>query len=285
MKLSLKIARILIRLIDGEVIPSSAANNNLIDELVAENIIFRKGRHRRTLELINEEALRLFLANQMQIFNLEDYVAALENEEASRADLVHITSDSKISKERAFQGFLVNSYEPIKAKLNREDFVVHPPKGSFQFIYNYKNFIIPPHITIVGVENAKNFSCIEEQQYLFKEIKPLFISRYPQNQNKDFIKWMKSLPNHYLHFGDFDFAGIGIYLNEYKKHLGIKASFFIPSTIDKDLKERGNRRRYDIQKLNFNLNEIKEPGLSHLMELIRSTRKGLDQEFYIRSNP
>lgn len=209
----------------------------------------------------------------------------MENEEASRADLVQITSDSKISKERAFQGFLVNCYEPIKAKLNNEDFVVHPPKGSFQFIYDYKDFIIPTEVTVVGVENAKNFSCIEEQQYLFKDIKPLFISRYPQNQNKDFIKWMKSLPNHYLHFGDFDFAGIGIYLNEYKKHLGNDAAFFIPSSIETDLKERGNRRRYDIQKLNFDLKEIKEPHLTHLIELIRSTRKGLDQEYYINSNP
>ena len=72
-------------------------------------------------------------------------------------------------------------------------------------------FKISKDITIVGVENSRNFRHIEEQKYLFKDISPLFISRYPQNQNKDFIKWMKSVPNDYIHFGDFDISGIGIY--------------------------------------------------------------------------
>ena len=39
---------------------------------------------------------------------------------------------------------------------------------------------------------------------------------------------MKSIPNNYLHFGDFDLAGIGIYVNEYKCHLSNKSSFYIP---------------------------------------------------------
>jgi hypothetical protein len=32
--------------------------------------------------------------------------------------------------------------------------------------------------------------------------------------------------------GDFDISGIGIYLNEYKKHLFSKAKFFIPKGIE-----------------------------------------------------
>ncbi|MCA6071324.1 MAG: hypothetical protein LE168_02900 [Endomicrobium sp.] len=64
-------------------------------------------------------------------------------------------------------------------------------------------------------------------------MRPLFVSRYPQNQSKDLIKWLQSIPNNYLHFGDFDFAGIGIYLNEYKKYLTDKAMFLIPENIEK----------------------------------------------------
>lgn len=282
MKLSFKIARILVRLTEGESIPASSAKNKLIDILVSENILLRKGKHRKTIELLNKIGLDNYLANQLQIFDLEEYISALENKEVTRAELVRITTDSKVSKERAFKGFLVNSYRPVQARLNHNDFIIHPQKGSFIFIYDYETFEIPEDITVVGVENAKNFSEIHNQQYLFKDIKPLFISRYPQNQSKDFIRWMKSIPNPYLHFGDFDLAGIGIYLNEYKKHLWEKASFFIPANIKDDIRNTGNRQRFDIQKINYDIESIDEPGISDLIKIIQEEKKGLDQEFYIK---
>lgn len=281
MKLTLKIAKILIRLINGESIPASSAKSKLIDDLVFENILLRKGKHRKTIEMLDVEALHLYLANQLQINNLSQYIAALENENSSRADFVKITTDSKDSKERAFKGFLVNSYEPIKASLNQREFVIHPPAGSFLFIYDYESFKITDEVTVVGVENAKNFSEIRKQKHLFGDITPLFVSRYPQNQNKDFVKWMKSIPNSYLHFGDFDIAGIGIYLNEYRKQLGRKASFFIPENIEQSLRQHGNRQRFDFQKQNFKLEDIEEEELLELVEIIQHEQKGLDQEVFI----
>ena len=222
MKLTLKIAKILVRLIDGESVPNSTAKSQIIEELIAENILFRKGKHKKHLELINKEGLQIYLANQLQINNLYDYISALENEDSTRAEFVKISTDSKHSKERTFKGFLVNSYTTIKAELNEQEIIINPSKGSFIYIYDYETFKIPKGITVVGVENPRNFRHIQEQKYLFEDIDPLFISRYPQNQNKDFIKWMKSIPNNYLHFGDFDIAGIGIYINEYKCYLSNK---------------------------------------------------------------
>lgn len=283
MKLTLKIAKLLVRLTEGESIPNSLAKSKLIDDLVAENILFKKGKHRKTIELLDEKSLYVYLVNQLQIQNLKNYIEALENEDATRADFVKITSDSKHSKERAFKGFLVNSYNPIKVQLNAKKIIIHPSIGSFTFIYDCETFKIPREITVVGVENAKNFRQIQQQKYLFENITPLFISRYPQNQNKDFIKWMASIPNNYLHFGDFDLAGIGIYLNEYKPYLSEKASFFIPDNIQEDIKKYGNRKRFNIQKLNFEINKIQEPELLDLIAIINTEKKGLDQEFYIRS--
>jgi hypothetical protein len=281
MKLTLKIAKVLVQLITGDSIPASSAKSKLIDDLVFENIIFCKGKHRKTLELTNEKDLHIYLENQLQINDLNNYITALENTESSRGDFVKITTDSKNSKERAFKGFLVNSYHPIKAELNNEKLIINPSPGSFLFISDYESFKIPKNITIVGVENSKNFSQIRQQKYLFEHITPLFVSRYPQNQNKDFIKWMNSISNDYLHFGDFDIAGIGIYLNEYKKHFSEKASFFIPEGIRFDLIENGNRERYDKQKTNFRIEDINEPELIGLIEMINIEKKGLDQEYYI----
>ena len=281
MKLTLKIAKILVQLINGESIPASSASSNVVDVLVRENILLRKGKNRKSLELLNESALHLFLANQLQINNLSSYILALENENSTRADFVKITTDSKTSKERAFKGFLVNSFQPIIAELNNQAITLHPTLGSFVFIYDYEHFTIPSDVTVIGVENAKNFSQIHEQKYSFDHLKPIFISRYPQNQNKDFIKWMSSIPNNYLHFGDFDLAGIGIYLNEYKKHLGSKATFFIPENIKSILREYGNRERFNKQKLNFKIEDIQESGIRDLIDTIMLEKKGLDQEFFI----
>ena len=284
MKLTLKIAKILVQLINGESIPNHSAKSRLIDDLVSENIITRKGKHKKSLELINKVDLHTYLANQLQINNLNKYILALENENSTRAELVKITTDSKKSKERAFKGFLVNSYSSIKAELNNETININPTKGSFVFVYDFESFKIPKEMTVIGVENAKSFSQIQEQKYLFENIYPLFVSRYPQNQNKDFIKWMSSIPNNYMHFGDFDIAGIGIYLNEYKKHLSEKATFFIPENIKSVLRKYGNRERFDNQKINFKIESIQESKILDLIEIIKLEKKGLDQEYYIETD-
>jgi len=281
MKLTLKIAKILRQLINGEVVTASSAKSALINELVLENILWQKGKHQKSLQIRNTEALNTYLINQLQINDLEKYISALENKNSTRSEFVKIATDSKKSKERAFKGFLINSYKPIKARLNNKDFAVNPVIGSFIFISDFETFSTHKDITIVGVENSKNFRHIHEQAYLFKDINPLFTSRYPQNQNKDFIKWMKSIPNNYLHFGDFDIAGIGIYLNEYKKHLAEKASFFIPNDIEACIKESGNRERYNNQKINFKINEIEELEILNLIDVIKTQKKGLDQEYFI----
>ena len=280
-KLTLKIAKILLKLESGEILPVSSAKSKLIDELVDENIILKSGKHKKTLKLISKEQLRVYLSNQLQINNLDEYILNLENTDTNRADFVKVATNSKISKQRVFKGFLVNSYSPINAILNNQMFEIHPIDGSFIFIYDFKNFIINPYITIIGVENSENFRQIQKQKYLFNGIKPLFISRYPQNQNKDFIKWIKSIPNKYLHFGDFDFAGIGIYLNEYKKHLKERAEFFIPDNIEENIVKYGNRERFDKQKINFDISDIKEKKLQNLIQTIEKEKKGLDQEFFI----
>ena len=280
-KLTLKIAKILLELENGEILPVSSAKSKLIDELVEENIILKSGKHKKKLKLISKEQLRVYLYNQLQINNLDEYILNLENADTNRADFVKVATNSKISKQRVFKGFLVNSYTSINAILNNQIFEIRPIDGSFVFIYDFENFIIDPNITIIGVENSENFRQIQKQKYLFKGIKPLFISRYPQNQNKDFIKWMKSIPNKYLHFGDFDFAGIGIYLNEYKKHLKERAEFFIPDNIEKDIVKYGNRQRFDKQKINFDISDINEKNLLNLIQIIEKEKKGLDQEFFI----
>jgi len=282
MKIPVHIAEKLLQLMQGNSIPSSLAKHSLIDDLVLEGIIERKGRIKKSLLLSDSKALHTYLQNNFSINSLEQYIQITKQENVLRSDLVTASSDSKLIKIRTFKGFLINCYSPVPAILNGKQVTLNPEYGTFQFIYDFENLMLSPDITIVGIENPENFRHIEKQKYLFIDINPLFVSRYPQNQSKDLIKWLQSIPNNYLHFGDFDFAGIGIYLNEYKKHLTDRATFFVPENIDKLLGDHGSKKRYNEQKINFDVNSIGEDKLLQLIDTIHKYRKGLDQEILIR---
>lgn len=104
---------------------------------------------------------------------------------------------------------------------------------------------------------------------------------YPQGQSKDFIKWLTTIPNPYLHFGDFDFAGIGIYLNEYKCYLGSRSVFYVPDEIDLLIRKWGNVNLYNKQKINYELASVNEPQIHRLAKIIHKYKKGLEQEILI----
>ena len=266
---------------EGQTVPASALRGALIEYLIEEGILSRRGRGRQTIRLIDKEALQTFLKNQHSINDLAYFIHVIEGN-TTRAELVEASGDSKQVAVRTFKGFLVNSYTPIKAVFKGENITVNPLEGSFTFIYDFEEFVPNKEITIVGIENPENFRYLKEQAYLFQGITPLFVSRYPQNQSKDLMKWLQNLPNNYLHFGDFDLAGVGIYINEYKVHLGEKARFFIPNNLDKLLQTHGSRERYNKQKENFDVKMITEVPLLNLIQLIHKARKGLDQEIFIR---
>lgn len=283
MKVPVHIAEKLLQLLQGESIPSSLARHSLIDDLVTEGIIERKGRIKKTLFLSNNKALNTYLQNHCSINDLQQYFQISNQENVLRSDLVAVSSNSKLVKVRTFKGFLVNCYSPIQATLDGKQIIINPVNGTFQFIYDFEKFIVSQDITIIGIENPENFRHIDRQKHLFKDIKPMFISRYPQNQSKDLIKWLQSISNNYLHFGDFDFAGIGIYMNEFHKHLVDRTEFFVPDNIDKLIADFGNKKRYDEQKINFKIKSIQQEKLLNLIEIIHKYRKGLDQEIFINS--
>ena len=284
MNLPIGIAEKLILLQNGEKIPASKLKHSLIDTMLSNGILDQHilSRSKKLIFLRSPKRLNDYLYNHFGINDLYKFVSLYKQDNALRSDFVAVSSDSKLRTVRTFKGFLINSYSPIEATLNHEQLLINPPTGSFQFIYDFDCFSVPEDITIVGIENPENFRYINRQKHLFDDIKPMFISRYPQNQNKDLIKWLQSIPNPYLHFGDLDFAGIAIYLNEYKKYLKNKAVFFVPKNVKDLLEQFGNRELYDNQKSNFSIVKIDEIRLNQLIAIIHECKKGLEQEVFIK---
>lgn len=282
MKLPLSIAEKLLLMTEGQKIPASQLKNDIIEELIDENILYKHGKRKNSIQLTNKPLLDIFLKTRFGFSDLTYYIEILHKEDASRSELVAASSNSKLKSVRTFKGFLVNCYLPIKVILNEKSVIIQPKEGTFEFIYDFEAFIPDKNVTIIGIENPENFRQIYKQQYLFKGLNPLFVSRYPQNKSKDLIRWLQTIQNPYLHFGDFDFAGIQIYLTEFKKSLGKKATFFIPKNIESLIISSGNKELYDNQKINFDEYLITEGCIKNLISLINTYKKGLEQEVLIQ---
>ena len=287
MKLPLHIAKSLVTLMEpGTKLPSSAMKHAVVTKMLEDSTLSKHqiSNSKAYIYLKNNEALSNYLQNNFGINDLQEYIAGLENVELNRSESVSISGDSKLKKIRTFKGFLVNSYEPISARLNSELVVVQPAQGSFVYIHDYENFEIDQDVIVIGIENSENFSQIHHQQYLFPGKKILFVSRYPQSN--DLVKWLQRIPNQYIHFGDFDFAGIAIYLNEYKKYLQERATLFIPNNFEKLLVQFGNRDLFNkqFQATKNYLNSNIEPSVRDLYQLIFQYKKVLEQEILIQKS-
>jgi hypothetical protein len=282
MKLPISIAEKLIAMQNGEKIPFSKLKHSVIDSMIDNGILKKQiqGRSKALAYLINKNGLAAYLKNHFGIDSLEKYFEVSKRTDLSRGEAIEVSSDSKWKSIRTFKGFLVNCFQPVECVLNNKPITIQPHEGIFTFIFDFENFTPADNITIVGIENPENFRHIQKQEKLFDNIQPLFVSRYPHS--KDLVKWLQKIPNSYLHFGDFDFAGLNIYFNEYKKHLQGKATYFLPPDIEQLLSSKGSRDNYSNQTIQFNRNEIKEENILTLLGLIEKYKKGLEQEIFAR---
>ena len=274
-------------LLAGELVAGSRLNNKLLDELLAEGLLLVASRgSRKSYRARDMEALKRFLIDKDERYRLLEV-----NASDSRATMAAETGNSKLVMVRSCPGFPVNSYEPIECFLDENPFVVNPQEGSFLFVSDWKKFAIPEDVVVMGVENMENFRMIRKQRTFFEKYlhnhdlsdKVLFVSRYPQST--DLRKWLCSIPNHYLHFGDFDLAGINIFLFEFQQYLGKeRSSYLIPADIESRLKS-GSRERYDEQYYRFKDIKSDVCELQQLIDLIHHERKAYDQEGYIYCDP
>ena len=270
-------------LMDGEQVAGSKLSNKLLEELLAEGLLLVNSHgSRKSYRARDTEALKRFLIDKDETYRILEVDAS-----DSRASMAKETGNSKLMMLRSCLGFLINSYENIECLLNCKPFLVNPQEGSFIFISDWEQFSIPEDVVVIGVENMENFRMIRKQRVFFEKYlithglskKVIFVSRYPQST--DLRKWLCTIPNHYLHFGDFDLAGINIFLSEFQQFIGKeRSSYLIPNDVESRLKS-GSRKRYDEQYCCYK--DIKSDicELQQLIDIINRERKAYDQEGYI----
>ena len=279
MVLSKTQTELLRRLMSGDSVAASSLRNDIAKELLDEGLLtVGTSGSRRSYAAIDKVALGTFVKSHYGDLTIVD------KERITRAEIASETGNSKLVTVRSCPGFPINTYEPISCMLNGQEFMVNPQEGSFWFVADWQRFVIPEDVIVVGIENMENFRMIRQQRNLFEQcigtVRLLFVSRYPQSI--DLRSWLQKIPNRYVHFGDFDLAGINIFLTEFHAHLGARSSFLIPQDIEERI-AKGSLERYNDQYASYNriTSDIKE--VQALIDLINKYHRCYDQEGYIGS--
>lgn len=283
MKITLPLIEKLLRLRSGESLPASSLRGEWVEELLREGVLIGSSHgSRRNLIAPSPHLLEQVLGQiDERLGNLERMQEVLR-EEKTRSEQAAEIGNSKLVLTRSCPGFPVNSYEPISCLLHGRELVICPQEGTFVFVADWQAFSIPTDVVVVGIENMENFRLVRQQKALFSSLLPgkrlLFASRYPQSS--DLRSWLQTIPNAYVHFGDFDLAGINIFLTEFHCFLCDRSSFLIPMDIEERLR-KGSLERYREQYPKFKNLFSDIPSLQRLIDLIHQYRRGYDQEGYI----
>ena len=278
----------------GETVPFSRFPSDWAEEMLLEGGLASivKG-SRKSLKVVSRAAFDVYLLSKgLQPNKLAETVSVLSGAE-SRASQVQLLGDSKAVAVRSCPGFPVNVIGPLSVRLGDRKILLCPCPGSFLYISDFLHFRIPSNAIVVGVENMESFRLPERQTAIWEQIQDQFgtdgvpplllVSRYPQS--RDLVNWLQSIPNQYVHFGDFDLAGIRIYLTEFYRYLGAaRSAFFVPSDLEQRLALSGSRERYQTQFERFGKMDIPDLRVRPLVDMLHRYQKGYDQEGYIENN-
>ena len=276
----------------GETVPFSRFPSDWAEEMLLEGGVASIVRgSQKSLKVVSRAAFDVYLRSKgLQPDKLEETAAVLSGA-SSRSEQVRLLGDSKAVMVRSCPGFPVNVIGPLSVRLGERKILLCPCPGSFLYISDFLAFRIPSDAIVVGVENMENFRLPELQTAVWEEIQEqygeggvpplLLVSRYPQS--RDLATWLQGIPNKYVHFGDFDLAGVHIYLTEFYARLGERAAFFVPDEIEECL-SRGSRERYDVQFERFGNMKVSDARVQRLVGLIHRHHRGYDQEGYIYCN-
>jgi len=280
MKISLSLAKKIAKLVEEKSINNSEfKNSKTLKELIEYGIVHLQVKGQKTkILLLSLSKLELYLFKIYGIKSLEDFLNEAENPLKSRARISQVSSDTKMLKTDVQAGMYLASYETVDIEINAEIYSLYTPNMSTFFLHKNAKLKLSKDILVVGVENFENVSSIALQAYLFNDSrKKVFIYR-----NKYFREFLSRSFNDYLHFGDFDLAGLNIYLNEVVPRLTHERhKFFIPDNIS-ELLDSGNAEDYFLHLKKFPNLSSKSKYLEDFISLLHEKKRSLHQEFLIK---
>lgn len=265
------------KMLSGEAVNASAFGNKRQLKILEDDRVITRvttGRNRSIFRCGDPCALESYLRLHFGIVNLEVYIDQLEQENRDGEDSLQATVSTKMLRQKSLQGFFIKAFK-TEVKVQGKSLELLP-EGVEYFVRDSSSLQVSTSALVIGVENPECFVKAERLCHLFPQQDLIFVLRY---YGKSAVRWLKRIPNNYLHFGDFDPAGIAIYCNEFLAELGEeRCRFFVPSNMESLIKI-GQTSLFDQQQQGWPPRcEINQPKLVKLIELINRYGKGAEQE-------
>jgi len=232
----------------------------------------------RYINLLKEENVFLFFKNNSYYIDSKDeidiYIEEILDSKPSRDKVQKWHNSSKAKDSKSLKGLYISSLNPIDIKLNDKVVKIIPNNGLGYFLFYTQKIELFESTIIVGIENYQVVWFAKKYKQFFENDNILFVVINPY-----MLEWIGSLENEYIHFGDYDLAGINIYLNKivpkFKKSQ--KYSMFIPENIEHLIKEYGDYELYEKQKQYKDL-ITEDSKINDLVKNIRTNKKSIEQE-------
>ena len=256
-------------------------SKKLLEELIGCNCVYVSGKPQQ-IYLNDEEALfGVIKSNGYKVNSIEDLDYFIEEKEPkSRDEIADNYSHTKRVESKSFNGLMVSVFDKLEVIYNEKKQYFYPLEGSGLFVHYTSKLQLDDDVIVVGVENPQVVWYINKYKHLFnKEKKYLFlcISEYKTTYQ---YKWLESFCGEYIHFGDFDLAGINIYLNAIVPKLkkAKSHSFLIPDNIYEIIKEKNYMVDYSNQTRYLNVTSKEDKDLQKLIEFIKNNKITIEQE-------
>ena len=232
----------------------------------------------RYIELLKAENIFIFLKNsKYNIESIEDidmYIEEIYENKPSRDKIQEWHNSSKAKDSKSLKGLYLSSLSSVEIKVNNEAVTIVPNNGIGYFLFYTQKIEIAKDVIIVGIENYQVIWFAKKYTEFFKSKNVLFIVI-----NSYMLEWISNLENEYIHFGDYDLAGINIYLNKIIPRLKKvkKYSMFIPVNIETLIHKHGDPELYEKQKQYKNL-MTDDVSINNLIKIIKDNKKSIEQE-------
>ena len=265
---------------DGTITEGKFKNKSIVESLKQNGSVKNAKRTAkvRYIELIKSENIFNFLNHQgyniNSIDDIESYISDIFDETPSRDTIQKHTSNTKSKLSPSLEGLDVSSLEDLDIKIDDEVVTIRPHNGMGYFLFHTQKIEVSKDTIIVGVGNYQVVWFAKKYSKFFENKKVLFVV-----VNTYMLKWIQTLGNEYIHFGDYDLAGINIYLNKILPRLkkAQKYSIFIPDDIEKLIDNNGSFKLFKNQVIYKNLISS-DAKVNNLIRIIDKYKKGLEQE-------
>lgn len=258
------------------------SSKKLLEEFIGCNCVYISGKP-ALIYLNDAEALfGIVKSNGYNVNCIEDldYFIEEKNEPKSRDEIADNYSHTKRVESKSFNGLMISVFDKLEVNYNDKKQYFYALDGSGLFLHYTSKLQLDDDVIVVGVENPQVLWYINNYKHLFENDKKylfLCISEYKTTYQ---YKWLESFSGEYIHFGDFDLAGINIYLNTIVPKLKkVKShSFLIPDNIYEIIKKKNYMLDYSNQTKYLNITSKEDKNLQKLIEFIKSHKITIEQE-------